>query len=214
MTIEQKNVGILIFEDVEVLDFAGPFEVFNVTAELNEPAPFHVYTIAESSAPVKTRGKLVIHPNYTIYNSPKPDILIVPGGAGSRALLKKPYILAWLQSQAETTERLCSVCTGALPLAKAGLFTGLKVTTHHDNLDDLQRLVGDSATVIRDRRYTDNGHILTSGGISAGIDMSLYIVRDLLGESVLAKTLEEMEYSWSPDTDLKWQQSLEGMNTD
>ena len=200
-----RNVAILIFEEVEVLDFAGPFEVFNVTAELNHPAPFNVYTVAETSAPVKTRGKLSIHPNYSIYAMPPPDILLIPGGAGSRALLNdKPQILEWLQTQAERVEFLCSVCTGALPLAKAGLLHGLNVTTHHDNLSDLRQLVSPDTQVIDDQRYLDNGKILTSGGISAGVDMSLYLVKKLLGPDVLKKTLAEMEYDWTPDTTLRW----------
>jgi transcriptional regulator GlxA family with amidase domain len=194
----------LIFEEVEVLDFAGPLEVFNVTAELNDPAPFNVYLVAETAAPVKTRGKLVVHPNYSLYDAPPADILLVPGGAGSRALLKKPHVLNWLREQAGRAERLCSVCTGALVLAKAGLLVGLTATTHHDNLDELRALVDERTTLVSDRRYVDNGQILMSGGVSAGIDMSLYLVRQLLGDDVLKKTLSEMEYSWTPATALTW----------
>jgi transcriptional regulator GlxA family with amidase domain len=201
-----RNVAIMVFEEVEVLDFAGPFEVFNVTAELNDPAPFRVYTVAETAAPIKTRGALRVHPNYTIYDMPPADILIVPGGFGSRALLKKPYILEWLQAQKGQVEFLASVCTGALPLAKAGLLDGLRVTTHHENLDHLRSLVSEDTTIVSDQRYLDNGSILTSGGISAGIDMSLYLVHKLLGDEVLQRTLAVMEYDWTPDLTLRWQQ--------
>lgn len=204
---QQLNVAILLFEDIEVLDFAGPFEVFNVTAELNEPAPFHVYTIAESASPIKTRGKLSVNPNYSIYSMPAADILIVPGGAGSRALLTKPYLLDWLRVQAAQVKHLMSVCTGALVLGKAGLLDGLTVTTHHDNLDDLRQLVSADTQVI-ETRYVDNGHILTAGGISAGIDLSLYLVRNLLGDSVLKKTVEEMEYHYTTDDALLWRNNL------
>lgn len=200
----QRNVAIMIFEEVEVLDFAGPFEVFNVTAELNDPAPFNVYTVAETVAPIKTRGKLSINPNYSIYAMPKADILLIPGGFGTRAMLTKPHVLAWLQAQVKQVEFLCSVCTGSLALAKAGILDGLRVTTHHDNLPDLQRLVSDDTQVIDNERYLDNGKVLTAGGISAGIDMSLYLVEKLLGADVLARTLAEMEYHWTPDTDLRW----------
>lgn len=199
-----RNVGILIFEEVEVLDFAGPFEVFNVTAELNDPAPFNVYTIAATAAPVKTRGVLSINPNYSVHTAPKTDILIVPGGYGTRALLEREQLLAWLADQQPRLTYLCSVCTGALLLAKAGLLAGLTVTTHHGSLDHLRALTGGQALVVDDQRYTDNGQILTSGGISAGIDMALYLVHKLLGEAVLAKTLAEMEYDWTPSRALRW----------
>jgi len=199
----QRNVGIMLFEEIEVLDFAGPFEVFNVTAELNDPAPFNVYTVAETNAPVKTRGKLNINPNYSIYSMPKTDILIIPGGAGSRALVHKPNVIAWLQEQAEQVELLASVCTGSIPLGKAGLLDGLSVTTHHENLEELRGYVSDDTEIVA-KRYVDNGKILTAGGISAGIDMSLYLVQKLLGDAVLAKTTKEMEYTWTPDLTSVW----------
>jgi transcriptional regulator GlxA family with amidase domain len=137
---------------------------------------------------------------------PPADILIIPGGFGSRALLKKPYILEWLQAQKGQVEFLASVCTGALPLAKAGLLDGLRVTTHHENLDHLRSLVSEDTTIVSDQRYLDNGSILTSGGISAGIDMSLYLVHKLLGDEILQRTLAVMEYDWTPDLTLRWQQ--------
>ncbi|MBZ0300225.1 MAG: DJ-1/PfpI family protein [Anaerolineae bacterium] len=199
-----RNVAILIFDEVEVLDFAGPLEVFNVTAELNDPTPFNVYLVAETAAPIKTRGKLVIHPNYSLYTMPPADILLIPGGAGSRALLKKAHVLDWLRAQASRVEYLCSVCTGALVLAQAGLLVGVSATTHHDSLDTLRALVDERTIVMDDRRYVDNGHILTSGGVSAGIDMALYLVRQLLGDDVLKKTLSEMEYPWADDLTLTW----------
>lgn len=202
-----RNVAIMLFDQIEVLDFAGPYEVFNVTAELNDPAPFNVYTVAESTAPVRTRGQLSVNPNHSIYSMPPADILIVPGGAGSRALLTKPHVLTWLQTQATQVAHMVSVCTGAMVLGKAGLLDGLTATTHHDNLDDLRNLVGEGTTVVSDLRYTDNGQILTAGGVSAGIDLSLYLVQKLLGDEVL-KTLAEMEYPWTPATHLAWPESV------
>jgi len=202
--MKQRNVAIFIFDEVEVLDFAGPFEVFNVTAELNDPAPFFVYTVAETAAPVKTRGALRVHPNYSLYASPTADILLVPGGAGTRVLLKKPPVLDWLREQAARVEVLCSVCTGSLVLAQAGLLDGLRVTTHHESLDRLRSLMGPDTVIATDERYTDNGAVLTSGGISAGTDMALHLVRRLLGDGALQKTLKEMEYDWAPDQSLRW----------
>lgn len=199
-----RQVAILLFDDIEVLDFAGPFEVFNVTGELNTPSPFRVVTVAETNQPITARGKLSINPDYSIANMPAVDVLIVPGGYGCRALLQKPTVLNWLQEQMNQVEFLCSVCTGSLVLAKAGLLDNCRVTTHHDNLDDLRKLASANTEVVDDKRYLDNGKILTAGGISAGIDMSLYLVNKLLGKQVLGKTLEEMEYPWSPDTELNW----------
>lgn len=206
--MKQRNVAMLIFEDIEVLDFAGPFEVFNVTAELNDPAPFNVFTVAESAAPVKTRGKLNINPNYSIYGMPPADILIVPGGAGTRPLLKKPQMLDWLREQYGQVEWLLSVCTGALVLGQAGLLDGLPATSHHDSFDELRR-AAPTCQIVMDRRYVDNGKIVTAGGISAGIDASLYLVRQMLGDQVLRKTLSVMEYYWTAETELQWHRSLE-----
>jgi len=211
METKQRNVAIMLFEEIEVLDFAGPFEVFNVTAELNDPAPFNVFTVAETHAPIKTRGKLSINPNYSIHSMPPADILIIPGGAGSRGLLKKPHVLEWLNQQFEQVEKLVSVCTGSLVLGKAGLLDNLPATTHHGNLDDLRRLAP-TTIVIDDKRYVDTPKIITSGGISAGIDMSLYLVRELLGDEVLRKTLAEMEYPWTPELNLTWKDNLKQWN--
>lgn len=204
-------VAILIFDDVEVLDFAGPYEVFNVTAELNADSngqpPFVVYTVAETTNTlIKARGRLEIQANYSIDTLPQqPNILIVPGGNGTRALLDKPKIVAWIKEQAHKVDILASVCTGSLVLAKAGLLSGLSVTTHHTAIDALQKLIGSDTKIVA-KRYVDEGKIVTSGGISAGIDMCLYLVHKLLGEEALKKTTQEMEYIWTPDTSSPWQE--------
>jgi len=193
---KQRNVAILIFDDVEVLDFAGPFEVFNVTGEVIEPHPFNVYTVALAAFPVYARGKLNITPAYSIDDCPPPDILIVPGGLGTRPLLESEALLNWLREQVDEVEYLLSVCTGALLLGKAGLLDGLEATTHHTAFKLLRELAP-KAQVIENKRYVDtNGKIITAGGISAGIDMALYVVHKLLGEEALAATLTEMEYEW------------------
>ena len=190
-----KNVAILIFDDVEVLDFAGPFEVFNVTGEVLEPPPFRVYTVAETDEAIKARGQLSINPHYTIHTCPPPDILLIPGGIGTRRLLHNQVILDWIKAQADQVEYLLSVCTGALLLGQAGLLDGLNATTHHTTFDLLRQLAP-SATVREDRRYVDNGRIITSAGISAGIDMALYVVHKLVGEAGQQATLAEIQL-WS-----------------
>lgn len=208
-----RHVAIMIFDDVEVLDFAGPYEVFNVTRELSLMSEMNVFTVAESTAPVRTRGQLSLNPNYSFTNMPQTDILLIPGGAGSRTLLQKPHIIEWIRQQHSKVEYLLSVCTGSLPLAKAGLLDGLEATTHHDNLDELAALVNEDTSIIRDKRYVDTGKIIMSGGVSAGIDMSLYVIQKLYGDEVLAKTLTEMEYPWTPDTGLNWVGCVEALES-
>lgn len=198
-----RNVGIFIFDDVEVLDFAGPFEVFNVTGELNKPAPFNVFTVGLEEYPIEARGKLSITPDWSLETTPPLDILIIPGGRGTRPLMQNGELMDWLKEQAPKVERLLSVCTGALLLGKAGLLNKLDATTHHGAFDEL-RAISPNINVVEDKRYVDNGKIITAGGISAGIDMSLYVVRQLLGDTVLAKTLKEMEYEWTEENSQKY----------
>jgi transcriptional regulator GlxA family with amidase domain len=189
-----RNVAILIFDDVEVLDFAGPFEVFSVGS--NKGQDFRVYTIAEQARPVRAIGGLSINPAYTIKECPAPDILIVPGGQGTRREIHNESLIAWIREIAPSTKLLLSVCTGALLLAKAGLLEGLRVTTHHNAMDALRALVPPTSQVIENVRYIDNGTTILSAGISAGIDMSLHVVSRLLGEDRARATAERMEYDW------------------
>ena len=189
-----RNVAILMFDDVEVLDFAGPFEVFSVTSELNKSnRPFAVSTVAEYPSAINARNGLSINPDCTIFNCPPPDILIVPGGLGTRKLIDNLAVINWIKDCAQTVELVLSVCTGSLLLAKAGLLEGLAVTTHHRALELLRELAPNT-TIIENQRFVDNGKIITSGGIAAGIDMSLYVVSKLLGTAQAEKTAEHMEY--------------------
>ncbi len=195
---DRRNVAILIFDAMEVLDFAGPFEVFSVAGEVNDPSPFTVFTVAETAAPVKARGGLSVNPRYTIHDCPPPHILLIPGGWGTRALMNNTVVVGWVKAQAERVECLLSVCTGALVLARAGLLDGLGATTHHTALD-LLRKEAPTATIYENRRYVDNGKVITSAGVSAGIDMALYVVAKLLGDEAAQSTLREMEYPWQPE---------------
>jgi transcriptional regulator GlxA family with amidase domain len=195
---KQRNVAILIFDDVEVLDFAGPFEVFNVTGKVITPAPFKVFTVGVEAFPIEARGKLSVNPHFSIEDMPPADIVLIPGGIGTRMLLQNSEVIAWLKAQYESAEWLLSVCTGALVLAKSGLLDGKQATTHHTAFDELRGLAP-NCTLLKDRRYVQSGKVITSGGISAGIDMSLYVVEKLLGQEKLQLTLDEMEYTWSPE---------------
>lgn len=194
---EPRNVAILIFDDVEVLDFCGPFEVFSVTGRKENQQPFNVYTVAENDGPILARNGLSVNPAYTIDSCPEPEILIVPGGYGTRPLLDNAGLLEWIGRQAGQVELLLSVCTGALLLAKAGLLDGLEATTHHGSFDLLAE-IAPGTTVCQDQRVVDNGRVVTSGGISAGIDMAFHVVSRLLGEQVALETAGYMEYDWTP----------------
>src|SRR5688572_5733811 len=129
--MQTRNVAILIFDEVEVLDFAGPYEVFAVTRQHDEVKPFNVYLVAEKPGPVAARNGFSVNPHYTIHDCPKPDILLVPGGRGTRKIMHEPVMTEWVRQQNNTTELTLSVCTGALVLATAGVLDGLEATTYH-----------------------------------------------------------------------------------
>jgi transcriptional regulator GlxA family with amidase domain len=189
----KRNVAILIFDEVEVLDFAGPFEVFAVTNELRGYDTFNVFTAAETPGTVRARNGLKISPDFTLEKCPPPHVLIVPGGFGTRALLRKPALLEWLRLRVRASELTMSVCTGALVLGQAGVLDGLRATTHHECFS-LLREVAPRTDVVENERFIDNGKILTAAGISAGIDCSLHVVERLLGASAAAATADYMEY--------------------
>lgn len=189
----RRRVAILLFNEIEVLDFAGPFEVFSVTDELNAYTKFEVYTVAASKNSVSTRNGLSVNPAYSIQDAPLPDVLIVPGGDGTRLVLKQAEVINWVKTCAVQAELILSVCSGALVLAKAGLLEHLKATTHHEVFETLAALAPNTE-IVREQRFVDNGKVVTSAGISAGIDMSLYIVERLEGREIAEKTAAYMEY--------------------
>jgi transcriptional regulator GlxA family with amidase domain len=195
-----RNVAILLFDEVEVLDFAGPFEIFSVTGLASgDERLFNVYTVAEKPGTISARNNLIVQPHYTIANCPPPDLFVIPGGYGSRAAMRNPTILDWVKQQHERTELTLSVCTGALVLATAGLLDGLQSTTHYGSYDRLAELAPQT-TVIRGVRYVDNGKVITSAGVQAGMDMALHVVARLLGDEVARETAHYIEYVWEPET--------------
>ena len=200
--MKKLNVAILIFNNVEVLDFCGPFEVFSVTKKQDRLNPFNVYTVAEKT-PIVARNNLSINPSYTFKTCPQPDILVVPGGGGrrtdgspfgTRKEMHNETLLEWINKIYPNTEQVLSVCTGALIIAKAGLAENLVATTHHDAFDEL-RAVAANTKIKEDERVVDNGKIIFSGGISAGIDATFYLVAKLLGKDIALKTATYMEYN-------------------
>jgi len=193
--LKRKKVGILLFDEVEVLDFAGPFEVFSITETIEEKEKaFEVHTVARTKSVIHARNGLKILPDYDFLDAPSFDIVIVPGGYGAEEIeIHNQVTIDWLKEIAATTEIMASVCTGAFLLAKAGLLDGKEVTTHWMDTDRLEKEYPE-IKVIRGVKYVDQYPIITSGGISAGINMSFYIVKKILGQDVEKNTAKRMEY--------------------
>jgi len=188
-----NNVGIFLFNDIELLDFAGPYEVFSVTSELNEQKLFQVFSISDDGSEIKSINGLKVVPDYSFANHPPIDILIIPGGIGTRAEITKNHVLEWSKKVAASAQITMTVCSGARIPAKLGLLDHLEATTHHTVFASLKELAP-NIILNPDKRFVDNGTIMTAGGISAGIDLSLHIVKKLHGEAVVNKTIRYMEY--------------------
>jgi transcriptional regulator GlxA family with amidase domain len=192
----KPTVGILLFDGVEVLDFGGPFEVFSGVHKIgDDQSLFHVVTIAEEDRIITSAGGLLVKPHATITQHPPLEILIVPGGDVG-AVATNPRVLEWVVQQDQQTRLTASVCTGAFVLANAGLLNGHRATTHWGSIERMRERYP-AVEVLAETRFVDEGRLLTSAGISAGIDMSLHIVSRLYGEEVAAQTAHEMEYRWS-----------------
>ena len=201
--MNRKRVGILVFPDVEVLDFCGPFEVFSVTRldddrRREDPSPFEVFLVAEGPGPIITTGGMKVMPDHTLESCPKLDVLVVPGGWGTRAEMKNARLVAWIAERAKQVETLTSVCTGSMLLGQAGLLGGRHATTHWRALEWMREAFP-AVTVEEKLHVVEDGHVLTSAGISAGIDMALRVVARYHGESVARNTARTMEYRYPDD---------------
>ncbi|NAX23134.1 DJ-1/PfpI family protein [Vibrio sp. V39_P1S14PM300] len=187
------NIGIYIYDDAEVLDFAGPFEVFSTARRLAQN-DWQIFFIAQEDALVNARGGMMISPHYHFANHPPLDMLLVVGGL-HQAQLDKPAVINWIRQQARQVSRIASVCTGAFLLAEAGILDGLSVTTHWEDQAALQARYP-ALSVLTDTRWVEQGDVMTSGGISAGIDMSLSLVALLAERTLAERTAVQMEYRW------------------
>lgn len=188
-----RNVGVYLFPNIELLDFAGPYEVFSVTDELNDHRLFNVFCISADGREVKTVNGLRAVPDYGFDNHPPIDILVLPGGVGTRQEVNNTKALAWIDKVCQNAQIAMSVCSGSRFLGKLGLLDQLESTTHHTIFASMQELA--PLTILNpDKRFVDNGKIMTSGGISAGIDLSLHVVETLCGKAVADKTVKYMEY--------------------
>ena len=196
-----RTVGIVIFDEVEVLDFCGPFEVFSIarSPDLGEDQPlFTALTIAETQRTISCRGGLLVVPHHTIEDHPRLDILLVPGGQGTRRERLNRRLLDWIAAQDRATELTTSVCTGAFLLAEAGILSGRRATTHWASVDWMRRQYAD-VTTLADTRVVDEGRVVTSAGVSAGIDMALHLVARLHGVEAARWTARRMEYDGARD---------------
>ena len=197
------TVGIYIFDNVEVLDFAGPYEVFttasrvfNKTSSASlENLPFEVFTVGKTKKSIYARAGLKLHPDYSITSHPTPDLLLIPGGVVTKEL-EDEDIISWIKSTSTFTTITASICTGAFLLAKAGLLEGKSSTTHWEDIDELRSMFP-TLHVKENQRWVDEGSIVTSAGISAGIDMSLHLVERLMGQELAVNTAKQMEFDWT-----------------
>jgi transcriptional regulator GlxA family with amidase domain len=195
------NIGIYVFDEVEVLDFAGPYEVFTTATRMHsrnsrdDRSLFNVFTVGRSTAPIRARAGLKVDPDFSIADHPHIDCLVVPGGVVT-AELEKADVIRWISDQAVPQRVVTAVCTGAFLLAKTGKLSGKQVTTHWEDIDDLKEMFP-SVDVLSTLRWVDEGAFVTSAGISAGIDMSLHMVERLHSRELAERTALQMDFDWT-----------------
>lgn len=194
----KRNVGIVLFNGVEVLDFASPFEVFSVASELNNFEIFEVFTISENMTPIISVNGLSVNAKYTFSDCPKIDVLIIPGGSRTNQLLENQTFLDFIDERHKTSEITVSICSGARVLGKLGLLDGIQYATHHQVYDHLIE-IAPNGIPMRDLRFVSDGKVYTSGEISAGIDLSFHVLSTLCGNDILKETAEYMEYELKYD---------------
>ena len=190
------NIGIYIYDEAEVLDFSGPFEVFTTASRVCKTTtkPFDVFLISETGKEVVARAGYKVIPNYGFHNHPRIDVLIVSGGVHTNEL-KKLEVINWIATQSRHVKLMASVCTGAFLLAKSQVLKKHRVTTHWEDIEDLKEMFPE-LTVVKGVRWVDEGDVVTSGGISAGIDMSLHLVSRLQNVALAEDTAKQMEFLW------------------
>jgi transcriptional regulator GlxA family with amidase domain len=196
--VADRRVGILIFDGAEVLDFAGPFEVFSVTGELSGGKHFKADLVAKEVREYVAVNGMRVVPNATFDAHPAYDVLVIAGGSGTRVAMLDESLIEWIRRAASRAQVVMSVCSGARLLGQAGLLDGLQAATHHQVYDHLAT-IAPRAHLRRDARVVDTGKLITTGGISAGIDGSFHLVARLLGREVAQRSADYMEYHWVPD---------------
>ena len=192
-----RNLAIFIFNGVQIIDYTGPYEVLG-QAHNNGERLFNIYTVAVSADPITTNMGMTVVPKYTFDNAPKPDVIVLPGG-GVRDSMNNPKVIKWVQERTAEAEYVMSVCNGAFFLGKAGLLDGKTATTYYGLIDELRELAP-KARVVTDQRFADNGKIITTAGLSSGIDGALHLVERIAGRGRAEEIALNMEYNWQPDS--------------
>jgi putative intracellular protease/amidase len=193
----QRNVAVLIFPGVQIIDYTGPWEVLG-HATVDGQRAFQIYSVAAKTGPITTSMGMSVNPTYTFADAPKPDVLVLPGGLVDRQL-DNAALIEWVRSSAKSAEVVLSVCNGAFFLAKAGLLDGLEATTFAGLIDEL-RVAAPKTKVVTDKRFVDNGKIVTAAGLSSGIDGALHVIEKLYGKGNAQVVAVGLEYDWRPDS--------------
>ena len=183
------KVGVLIFPDAEELDFVGPFEVLSFVNKVR-PDSTEVRFVAETAEPVRAYNGMRVVPDVTLDECPQLDILVIPGGQGRRQAMKNPAILDFVKRQQPQARYITSVCTGSFVLAETGLLDGKKATTYHEYYDDLAAY---PIEVVREK-VVPQGQIITAGGVSSGIELGFYLLRELYDAEISQKVADKIEY--------------------
>lgn len=191
------RIAIYIFEGVEELDWVGPWEVLASWAQWFPDDEVSVYTVARTEGPVRCAKGMCVLPDHTVEDAPSPDVLLVPGGQGTRPLIGDTDVQSWLRGTASSGTLMTSVCTGSLLLAGAGLLDGRPATTHWASLEALGEL-GEGIDVRGDDRFVDAGEVITAAGVSAGIDMALHLVARLASEETARQIRRYIQYDPAP----------------
>lgn len=190
------NVGIYIYDDAEVMDFSGPFEVFSTASRfMKKKEKFNVFLVSEENRVVQARGGFNVLAQHSFSDCPDLDVLIVAGGVHTEEM-KKQNVLDWIKEQSKKVHLTASVCTGVFILAAAKVVKKQKVTTHWEDIQDLKESFP-KLNVKENRRWIDEDNIVTSGGITAGVDMSLYLVKKLHSKQLAIDTAKQMEFVWT-----------------
>ncbi len=192
-----RNLAILIFDGVQIIDYTGPYETFGHVYSESGP-PFNIYTVSEKANAITTSMGMSVNPKYSFENAPEPDVLVIPGG-GVDGQVENPNVIKWIQEKSKRAEIVMSVCNGAYILAKAGLLDGLEATTTSGLIPGLRK-AAPKTKVVDDRRFVDNGKIITTAGLSSGIDGSLHVIERLFGRGIAQIAALGMEYNWDPDS--------------
>lgn len=189
------NVAVVLTEGATMIDFAGPWEVFQDVhvhsrgSSMDEMMPFQLYTVSDTKNPIRSSGGMQIVPDYTFDNAPKPHVVVVPAQSGS-----SPKMMAWLKKAGSEADIVMSVCTGAFKIARAGLLDGKEATTHHDFFDEFAAQ-HPKVKLLRDRRFVRaDDRVYSAGGLTSGIDLALHVVELYFGREVAQQTAVYMEY--------------------